>query len=498
MQVYKVIMIFLISLFAFSSNSYAVYLYNIEDEGGSVVSLKTLLDQPTTEELVVAKLNIYQLNSEIKKLEIPINNDLVVSTELINFETTDNQASVWQGRIVKVNKGGYIDDKFKNTVDSFVTLIRADNRLTGMISIRGKIYTIKPLDEYRVAIITLDSSKFPDEGEPITIPGLDASPAAPTNGGAQIPFNPNALSEINILFITTPEAFRDIGENNYRGFIAMAATSLQQNADNSNLRIRYRVRDTITNIPENGRTQLQLIRAMQTPDNDLGRYTAYARNRERADMVQLVVIYNGVCGLGNHLNGSLDSFRHWAFSTVWQRCVENFTHVHEFGHNFGAMHDINTERNIHFPWGFGFRDTAVVPGFSTVMTSCAGCSRINMFSSPLLRPNGRPMGTTMEDNQRVVDQTRHNAAMVFPNDPGNPVDPEYPVDPGYPTGDYDYVFPYRISTYRAGTRVLQPRNNIIYECRPFPNEGFCRQWSPSTPQFEPGFGSNWRDAWIQR
>ncbi|MCW2483704.1 zinc-dependent metalloprotease family protein, partial [Candidatus Symbiopectobacterium sp. NZEC135] len=247
--------------------------------------------------------------------------------------------------------------------------------------------------------------------------------------------------------------------------------TLQQNALNTNLRIRYTVSDIVTNIAERGRNQHQLLAAMQTPNNELGQFAAYQRNRARADLVQLVVAYNGVCGLGNHLDGSLHHFRYWGFSTVWHRCVDNFTHVHEFGHNYGAMHDRNTEQNRFFPWGFGFRDTAVVPGFSTVMTSCNGCSRINMFSSPLLAPNGRPMGTTMEDNRRVVDQTRHNAALVFPKDPGGPVDPEYPVDPGYPTGNYDHVFPSGLSTYRAGTRVLQPRNNLIYECRPFPNEG---------------------------
>ena len=498
MHAYKTIAsLLLTTLLSLSQNSYADYLYNIDNEGSSVETLKTLLEQPTTQELVIAKLNIHQLSNEIKEIEIPLNENLVVSAKLINFETTDKQASVWQGKIVKVTKGGYSDNVFKNTVDSFVTLIRADNRLTGMISIKGKVYTIKPLDEYRVAIITLDSSKFPDEAEPMIVPSSYTNTVPPPDKLGQPLTDPNASSLIDILLITTPEAFNQIGENNYRGFIALATLTLQENARNSNLKIRYRVSDIVTNIHENGLSHGQLLSNMGNTNNELGRFTAYQRNYKRADLVQLVVANNSVCGNAWLLNGSLHHFRYWGFSTVWHECVANFTHVHEFGHNLGAMHDI-IEGNIFFPWGVGFQDRAVTPGFSTVMTTCPGCRRLNMFSSPLLVPNGRPMGTTMEDNQRVVDQTRHNAALVFPRDPDGPVDPEYPIDPGYPTGDYDFVFPNELATYRAGTRVLQPRNNIIYQCRPFPNEGFCRQWSPATPQYEPGFGASWPQAWIQQ
>jgi len=63
---------------------------------------------------------------------------------------------------------------------------------------------------------------------------------------------------------------------------------------------------------------------------------------------------------------------------------------------------------------------------------------------------------------------------------------------------YDFVFPKGLKRYQAGTRVLQPRDGLIYECRPWPNTGYCVQWSPTATQFEPGFGSHWPEAWIQR
>jgi len=65
-------------------------------------------------------------------------------------------------------------------------------------------------------------------------------------------------------------------------------------------------------------------------------------------------------------------------------------------------------------------------------------------------------------------------------------------------GGYDYVFPSSLQSYKAGTRVLQPKTGKVYECKPFPYSGYCVQWSPSATHYEPGVGSHWQSAWIQR
>lgn len=63
------------------------------------------------------------------------------------------------------------------------------------------------------------------------------------------------------------------------------------------------------------------------------------------------------------------------------------------------------------------------------------------------------------------------------------------------TGEYQHIFPENISSYVAGTVVLQPKDGKTYECKPFPYSGYCIQWTATTSQFEPGVGSNWQDAW---
>jgi predicted carbohydrate-binding protein with CBM5 and CBM33 domain len=61
--------------------------------------------------------------------------------------------------------------------------------------------------------------------------------------------------------------------------------------------------------------------------------------------------------------------------------------------------------------------------------------------------------------------------------------------------DYDFVFPEGISGYTAGTKVLQPKTNEVFECKPFPESGYCKQYSPSANGFEPGVGAHWHMAW---
>lgn len=70
--------------------------------------------------------------------------------------------------------------------------------------------------------------------------------------------------------------------------------------------------------------------------------------------------------------------------------------------------------------------------------------------------------------------------------------------PAADTVKYDETFPHNKSSYKSGTRVLQPKNGKVYQCKPFPYSGYCSQWSSSATQFEPGIGSHWQQAWIEK
>ncbi|MFU6378939.1 N-acetylglucosamine-binding protein GbpA [Metapseudomonas otitidis] len=64
-------------------------------------------------------------------------------------------------------------------------------------------------------------------------------------------------------------------------------------------------------------------------------------------------------------------------------------------------------------------------------------------------------------------------------------------------GDYDFVFPDGLQSYKAGTTVLAKDGNT-YECLPFPASGYCKQWTSGSTQFEPGKGTHWNMAWKRK
>ena len=65
------------------------------------------------------------------------------------------------------------------------------------------------------------------------------------------------------------------------------------------------------------------------------------------------------------------------------------------------------------------------------------------------------------------------------------------------TKQADYTFPNGADNYVAGTKVIQPKNGRMYQCRKWPYGGYCQQWSRGSTQYEPGSGLYWRNAWIE-
>ncbi|MFJ7141948.1 N-acetylglucosamine-binding protein GbpA [Pseudomonas protegens] len=82
-----------------------------------------------------------------------------------------------------------------------------------------------------------------------------------------------------------------------------------------------------------------------------------------------------------------------------------------------------------------------------------------------------------------------------PNDNGNGGNTGTPGTGGDIGAKYDHVFPQGLSTYKAGTLVLQPKDGKTYKCKGHPYSGYCMQWKTSATQYEPGTGSHWKMAW---
>ena len=60
--------------------------------------------------------------------------------------------------------------------------------------------------------------------------------------------------------------------------------------------------------------------------------------------------------------------------------------------------------------------------------------------------------------------------------------------------EYDFTYPEGLGNYEPGT-VVKAQDGNIYECRPFPNSGWC---NIDSFYYVPGSGIAWQDAWIRK
>jgi hypothetical protein len=141
------------------------------------------------------------------------------------------------------------------------------------------------------------------------------------------------------------------------------------------------------------------------------------RDRHKAHIVHLITMrdpnQNG-CGLG-WIVPNLAQLGVRGFSTSGRQCaLQNFSFVHEIGHNIGMSHDrgvVNNPRPGAFNFGYVLTSRcmrSVMAYDKTCREACAqqpgGCRRFNVFSSPLLRlQDGTPFGKPMGDPQAAYN-----------------------------------------------------------------------------------------------
>lgn len=83
--------------------------------------------------------------------------------------------------------------------------------------------------------------------------------------------------------------------------------------------------------------------------------------------------------------------------------------------------------------------------------------------------------------------------LTFVIDKQVPDQSEPPVDPEDPdSGGFDFLYPEGRGEYRPGT-VVKGSDGNRYQCRPFPNSGWCNQ---APFHYAPVTGQAWSEAWI--
>ena len=145
--------------------------------------------------------------------------------------------------------------------------------------------------------------------------------------------------------------------------------------------------DTLTYLHDNGDGELDYVHAM--------------RDQYGADFVSMLVDSPEYCGIGYQPStptaGDAFSLTQWSCATGY------YSFAHELGHNMGCSHDI---RNAGDSGGsnYGYQDTKSM--FRSILAydcKSKSCPRIQYFSSPKLRYNGRTVGSTRANNVAQIN-----------------------------------------------------------------------------------------------
>ncbi len=176
----------------------------------------------------------------------------------------------------------------------------------------------------------------------------------------------------------------------------------------------------------NMNTELSQMRSNTIPTVDI----PSLRTQYHGDVVVLFNNDSTNCGLA-YMSASLYG-KDWAFSVVQKGCAKNnFSSVHERGHNFGMEHDTaNASLTPAKPFAYGFCPGTVdmTRRDPMVYASPCGGSRVPYFGNPLISPFGYPFGDATHDGAQlhrwampiVANFYPPLAAVSVPAAPGKP------------------------------------------------------------------------------
>jgi hypothetical protein len=296
------------------------------------------------------------------------------------------------------------DPSIGSAFGSEARLVIAEGQLGGFIRARdGFEVVVRPLDAAR------QSLTFKPEGTETCGVGGGQGVIPEEGGIAGACADPATMQDV--LVVVTPTAIAVNGGSTatkilIEAAIADANTALKNSTNENRLRL---VEIYGYAFPESGDIFTDIDRLID-PKDGFGDFVHTLRDLYNADLVQLVAVTSGACGVAS-LFADTDAL---GFSVVAADCLTGYTPAHEIGHNFGACHAVGDgggcEGGGYFPYSNGYRylgNSATL--WRTVMAYEPG-TRIPYFSNPGVSYDGFATGVagsgpSAADNSRTIDLT---------------------------------------------------------------------------------------------
>ena len=388
------------------------------------------------------------------ELTITLPNGKTVSSKRINRYTTHGGSTVWMGKNTKANLGTL------EYATNETNLVVRDGRIFGSVTVDGKRYMVNAASDgsHVIAEIQSDNNRPAHDERAYkalarTVPSL-ASVASPFISGAsngRIEFseydqetyltkakaqfgNKSALAavpsdyvpvvRILVNYTQAAAAYNNPG-NTTQQSIEWMVGELNKAVTNSQSKVRFSLAYAApVSYTESGSDNTDWLRYASNTDAFMPEIHAQ-RQTHLADVSVLLTHLSSdagsPCGLA-----AVNANAAQAFAVVNIHCAitQGWTFSHEVGHLFGALHNVEQDPStVPFPHGHGFNQGQATTDRRSIMAyrisnpngTSDGSRVANVFSTPKVLVNGRPIGnTTTTNNGRVLEERAMAVSQLLP------------------------------------------------------------------------------------
>jgi hypothetical protein len=333
------------------------------------------------------------------KLELPLAPGLTGIFERTHIAPTDEGGVEWFGNLAGTGAGS-------------IVLVVENSRIIGQAQIGNRIFRINPADGGLYRVSEYDVTTFP----------TDIVRPVPTKPRAALDEEGNAEATPPVSIVVMPVYTKRArlaavaAGTTITAEITLAFSLANAALMASNINARF-VRSPQVAAPssydENTGTFNQSLDAISSGAAFAAIRTL--RDTRKADLVALIRESGEYCGVAWLVANPSAFSSPFGFSVTARGCITNLTFAHEIGHNMGLNHDrfvVSNAPTGSFNYGFvnvagrvrsimAYRDRCTAAGVE--------CARVNMFSTPLRKYEGKTIGTNFNDASRTL---RRNMAAI--------------------------------------------------------------------------------------
>jgi len=352
-------------------------------------------------------------------ITVALPNDTVLTIRRETIETKSDMC-IWRGVV-------------ETTGAPALLMWWANGKMAGTVQHEGRFYSIRHMGGDMLAVVEMADERMPNEHAPISArlrsndPNLrddpllregDASKLRPVTGGMRPASREKQPASSSKKTAGNPGAAK--GDVVIDVIVAYTKKAASYYADVKRDLVELAIEEANESFRMSslGHVKLRLVHAYETNyDEEDGEHFQHVwrfadngdgymdeihglRDKYRADVGVLIVDDASGCGLATRVYADAEE----AFAVVHHECAAtSYSVAHEIGHIIGARHDLSIDPNMMpFAYGHGYVNGTKWRDIMSYKSSCNGCPRLPVWSSPKVLIKGEPAGTPQLDNARVI------------------------------------------------------------------------------------------------